>query len=116
MRIMAVLVALGTFAGCDHEPSIAIVAPLPDTSVVAAVELRLEGHDLAETTETKVYLDLQQYSDLITNTLPDECGTCNFVISFAGASIPNGPHNIAVYMYEGEEQVASDSVDLVFAR
>jgi hypothetical protein len=116
MRTMALLVALGAAAGCTDDPSVRIVAPLPDTTVVASVELRMEGHHLQDTTQTKIYLDLQPYSDLIENSLPDECGSCMFTIAFAGASITNGMHEISVYMYEGETQIADDTISLKFQR
>lgn len=109
------LAALGMLAACADEPSVKIIAPLPDTTVVASVELRLTGHDLTNT-QARIYLDLQLYNDLISNTLPSECDDCNFVISFAGASITNGPHTIGVYFFDGEHQVANDAVSLVFAR
>lgn len=106
---------LGT--ACSDEPSVRIIVPLPDTTIVAAVELRMEGHQLTNTTETKVYLDLQHYTgDLIQNTLPEECESCSFVISFGGVSIPNGPHTIAVYFFDGETQLATDAIPVVFAR
>ncbi len=86
--------------------------------VVATVELRMQGHDLSATSSTKVFVDLQRYTDeLINNTLPPECDDCNFVISFGGASITNGAHTIGVSFFDGEEkEIASDAVDLVFAR
>lgn len=116
MRTTALLVAVAALAGCTDEPSVAIIAPLPDTTVVASVELRMHGHRLEDTTQTKIYLDLQPYSDLIENTLPDECGSCMFTIAFAGASISNGVHEISVYMYEGETQIADDTISLKFQR
>jgi hypothetical protein len=116
MRSAALLIALGLLAACgSDEPSVKIIAPLPDTTVVASVELRMEGRALTNA-ETRIYLDLQRYSDLITNTLPSECEDCNFVISFAGNSITNGPHTIGVYFFDGETQLATDAISLVFAR
>jgi hypothetical protein len=115
MRTIALLVALSA-AGCTDEPTVNIVAPLQDTTVVASVELRLHGHRLEDTTQTKVYLDLQPYSDLISNSMPDECESCDFTIAFAGASIPRGMHEISVYFYEGETPVADDTVSLMFQR
>ena len=112
----AFLFAVG-LAACSDEPSAQIYAPLPDTTVVATVELRMKGHELQNTTETKVYLDLEQYTgDLIDNTLPSDCDDCMFVISFGGASITNGPHTIGVYFFDGETQLATDAIPLVFAR
>src|SRR5262245_56493473 len=105
MRTAALVMLLGTLACCNDDPSAKIIAPIPDSTVVAAVELRMEGHDLTNVT-TKIYVDLQHYSDLISNTLPSDCEDCNFVISFAGASITNGPHTIGVYFFAGETQVA----------
>src|SRR5262245_24780903 len=113
MRTAALVVALGTLAACSDDPSVRIIAPLPDTTVVAAVELHLKGHDLTNAV-TKIYLDLQPYSDLITNTLPSECDDCMFTIAFAGALIMNGPHTIGVYFYDGETQIATDAIRLVF--
>jgi hypothetical protein len=104
-------------AACSDEPSARIIAPLPDTMVVATVELRMTGHELTGTTETKIYLDLERYTgDLIDNTLPSECDDCMFVISFGGASIANGPHTIGVDFFAGETRLASDAIPLVFAR
>lgn len=118
MRTDALLLAVGLLlAACDDGPSAQIYAPLPDTTVVATVELRMNGNELSNVTETKIYVDLMQYTgELVDNTLPSECDECMFVISFAGASITNGPHTVAVYFYEGEKQIATDSVPLVFAR
>ena len=116
MRTTALFVALGAVAGCTDDPSVSIVAPLPDTTVVASVELRLHGHRLEDTTQTKIYLDLQPNSDLIENSLPDECGSCMFTIAFAGASITNGMHEISVYFYSGETQIADDTISLKFMR
>jgi hypothetical protein len=115
MRALATLVPIGLLSACSDDPSVKIVAPLPDTTVVASVELRMEGHDLTNA-ETRIFLDLNRYSDLIGNTLPQECEDCMFVISFAGASITNGPHTIGVYMFDGETQLATDAISLVFAR
>jgi hypothetical protein len=116
MRVDACLVAL-VLTACSDEPSARIVVPLPDTTIVASVELRMTGHDLSNTTETKIYVDLQQFTgELIDNSLPAECDDCNFVIGFAGASIPNGPHTVAVYFFAGETQLATDAIPLVFAR
>jgi hypothetical protein len=115
MRIAAVLISLGTLAACDDGPSVRIIAPLPDTTIVAAVELHLEGHALQNAT-TKSYLDLASYSDLITNTLPSDCDDCRFTISFAGASITDGAHTIGVYFFDGEMQIATDAVSVVFQR
>ena len=67
MRTAALLAALGMLAGCGEDPSVKIIAPLPDSTVVAAVELRMTGHDLTNT-QAKIYLDLELYSDLISNT------------------------------------------------
>jgi hypothetical protein len=116
MRTAALVIALCTVTACDDGPSASIIAPLPDTTVVASVELRMTGRELSGAT-TKVYLDLQPYTgDLIENTLPSECDDCNFVIAFGGASIANGPHTIGVYFYDGESQIATDAISLVFAR
>jgi hypothetical protein len=113
----AALIALGLLAACTDDPSATIIAPLPDTTVYASVELRMEGHKLTNTTETKVYVDLVQHTgELIDNSLPDECDNCMFVISFAGSGITNGPHTIAVYFFDGETQIATDAIPLVFAR
>lgn len=85
--------------------------------VVATVELRMVGHALSATTATKVYIDEQQHTgELIDNSLPAECADCNFVISFGGASIANGPHTISVAFFDGETELATDAVSLVFAR
>jgi hypothetical protein len=114
---MRALLALGILTACSDDPEVRIIAPLPDTTVVASVELRMEGHGLSNTTETKIYVDLQQFTgELVDNTLPDECDDCAFVIGFAGASITNGPHTVGVYLFEGENQLASDAIPLVFAR
>jgi hypothetical protein len=115
MRSAALPIALATLAACSDGPSVKIIAPLPDTTVVASVELRLEGHELTNA-ETKIYLDLQPYSDLITNTLPSECDDCAFTISFAGASITNGRHTIGIYLVDGETELATDAISVVFAR
>ena len=116
MRLLLVMGAL-VVAACSDDPSARIIAPLPDTTVVASVELRMEGHGLADTTETKVYVDLMHYTgELIDNTLPDDCEDCAFVISFAGAPIANGPHTIGVYFFAGDKQIATDAIPLVFAR
>jgi hypothetical protein len=117
MRMVAPFIALAAFAGCTDEPSVKIIAPLPDSTIVASVELRMEGRYLSSTTETKIYIDLQQHTgDLVDNTLPDECERCDFVIAFAGNMIPNGEHIIAVYFYAGEETLANDALPVVFAR
>ena len=117
MRTAAILVALWMLVGCSDEPSVRIIAPLPDSTIVASVELRLEGHYLSATTETKIYIDLQHYTgDLVDNTLPDECERCDFVVAFAGNSITNGMHTVAVYFFAGEEQLATDAIPVVFAR
>jgi hypothetical protein len=112
------LIAIGMLSGCSGGPSAQIVVPLPGTTVVATVELRMTGHELSATTATKVYVDLVQVTgELIDNTLPEACDDdCNFVISFAGASITNGPHNLGVTFFDGETQLASDAVSLIFAR
>ena len=115
MRSEAFLALLGMLSACSDDPSAQIIVPLPDTTVVAAVELRMKGHQLTNA-ETRIYLDLNRYSDLIDNTLPSECDDCMFVIQFAGASIPNGPHTIGVYFFDGETQLATDATSLVFAR
>lgn len=115
MRTAALLIAFGASAACSDDPSVRIIAPLPDTTVVAAVELHLKGHELTNV-ETRIYLDLQRYNDLISNTLPSECDDCMFTIAFAGASITNGTHTIGVYFFAGETQVATDALSLVFAR
>ncbi len=115
MRSVVLVIVHGTLAACTEEPSVKIIAPLPDTTVVAAVELRLEGHALTNA-ETRVSLDLQRYSDLISNTLPAECDDCAFVISFAGASIANGPHTFGVSFFDDDTELASDTISLVFAR
>ena len=66
MRAQAFRCALGMLAACSDEPSAQIIAPLPDTTVVATVELRMKGHELTNTTETKVYLDRERYTgDLV---------------------------------------------------
>ena len=114
---MRALLALGILTACSDDPEVRIIAPLPDTTVVASVELRMEGHNLSTTTETKIYVDLQQFTgELVDNTLPDECDDCAFVIGFAGADITNGPHTVGVYLFEGEKQLATDAIPLVFAR
>jgi hypothetical protein len=114
---MRVLLVLGLLAGCSDDPEARIIAPVPDATVVASVELRMEGHQLADTTQTKIYVDLQPYTgELIDNTLPDDCDDCAFVISFAGAPIANGPHTIGAYFFSGDQQIATDAVSLVFAR
>lgn len=111
------LYALCILAACSDEPEVRIIAPLPDSTIVASVELRMEGHMLSSTTETKIYVDLEQFTgELVDNTLPDECDDCAFVIGFAGASITNGPHTVAVYLFDGEKQLATDAIPLVFAR
>ena len=116
MRAEATLGLLCLLGACSDEPSAKIIAPLPDTTVVASVELRMEGHDLTNA-ETRIYLDLERYTgDLIDNTLPQECDDCSFVISFAGATITNGPHTIGVYFFDGETQLATDAISLVFQR
>jgi hypothetical protein len=115
--LLALVLAAPILAACSDDPSATIIAPLPDTNVYASVELRMQGHNLTNTTETKIYVDLVQFTgELIDNTLPPECDDCMFVISFAGAAITNGPHTIAVYFFEGEEQLATDSIPLVFSR
>jgi hypothetical protein len=38
------------------------------------------------------------------------------VIGFAGATITNGPHTIGVYFFDGDTQLATDAISLVFAR
>ena len=115
MRAGVVLCIL--LAACSDDPEVRIIAPLPDTTVVASVELRMEGHRLSDTTETKIYVDLQQFTgELIDNTLPADCDDCAFVIGFAGAAITNGPHTIGVNLFAGEKLLASDAVKLVFAR
>ena len=114
MRTATILVALA-LAACADDPNVRIIAPLPDTPVVAAVELHMQGHDLTSAS-TKIYLDLQPYSDLIANTLPSECDDCNFTIAFAGALIDNGPHTFGIYFYDGETQLATDAIRLVFSR
>ena len=117
MRADCLLIVLGMLAACSDEPSARIIAPLPDTTVYASIELRMEGHKLTTTTETKVYVDLVQYTgELINNTLPAECDDCMFVISFNGPTIANGPHTIGAYFFEGEAQLATDAIPLVFAR
>ena len=116
MRANAVILAVGLFA-CSDGPSAQIIAPVPDTMVVATVELRMTGHDLSATTATKVYIDQQQFTgELIDNSLPAECDDCKFVISFGGASIANGTHTVGVSFFDGEKELASDSVSLIFAR
>ncbi|HUS28672.1 MAG TPA: hypothetical protein VMZ53_09185 [Kofleriaceae bacterium] len=114
------LVAIGGIAGlagCSDGPSARIIVPLPDTTVYASVELRMEGHKLERTTQTKIYVDLTQYTgELIDNSLPSDCDDCNFVIGFAGPTITNGAHTISAHFYDGEVEIASDSVPLVFAR
>lgn len=117
MRANAVVIAIALFA-CTEGPSARIIAPLADTTVVATVELRMTGHDLSATTATKVYVDQEQYTgELIDNTLPDDCDdSCKFVISFAGSSITNGAHTIGVGFFDGEIEIATDAVALVFAR
>jgi len=117
MRVGVLLIALGLVGACDDGPSATIIAPLPDTMVVASVELRMKGHELSDTTETKVYIDLQHYTgELINNTLPSECDDCMFVISFNGPSIANGTHVISAHFYAGENEIASDAISLLFAR
>jgi hypothetical protein len=118
MRTDALLLAVGLLAACDDGPSAQIYAPLPDTTVVATVELRMNGSELSNVTETRIYIDLMQHTgELIDNTLPGECDDeCMFVISFAGANITNGPHTVAAYFYEGAKQIATDAIPLVFAR
>lgn len=116
MRARLLVLALAVVTGCSDDPSAEIIVPLPDTTVVASVELRIHGHRLTGTTETKIYLDLEPYSDLLSNSLPSECGDCEFVVAFAGASISNGEHAVAVFFYEGETELASDTINLVFAR
>jgi hypothetical protein len=115
MRTAAFLVALGTLAACSDDQDVKIIAPLPDTTVVAVVELHMEGHELMNA-ETRIAVDQQPYVDLVSNTLPSECNDCSFVIGFAGASIANGPHTIGVSFFEGETQLATDTVSLVFQR
>lgn len=114
---MRAALLLGVLAACSDDPSARIVAPLPDTKVVASVELRMEGHALGDTTQTKIYVDLQPYTgELVDNSLPADCTDCNFVIGFAGVSISNGPHTVGAYFFAGDKQIASDAVSLVFAR
>ena len=116
MRVAPVLITLA-LAACTDEPSARIIAPLPDTTIYASVELRIEGHKLSNTTETKIYVDLAPFTgELIDNTLPDDCENCSFIIGFAGAAITNGPHTIGVFFFDGEKQIATDAVPLVFAR
>jgi len=116
---MRLLLALGALAvaACSDDPDARIIAPLPDTTVVASIELRMEGHQLSDTSQTKVYVDLEHYTgELIDNTLPADCEDCAFVISFAGAPIANGPHTIGVYFFAGDKQIATDAIPLVFQR
>lgn len=115
MRLL--LLSVLAVAACTDDPNASIIAPLNDTTVVASVELRMEGHNLTDTTQTKIYVDLVQYTgELIDNTLPDECDNCAFVISFAGAPIANGPHTVGAYFFAGDKQIATDAVSLVFQR
>lgn len=117
MRADGILLAVGLLTACTDEPRAQIIAPLPDTMVVATVELRMQGRDLSNITETKVYVDLVQVTgELIDNTLPPECEKCMFVISWAGASITNGKHTIGVYFFENDKQIATDAISLVFNR
>jgi|ERR1043165_8585096 hypothetical protein len=114
---MRLLLAVSVLAACSDDPEARIIVPLPDTTIVASVELRMEGHQLSDTTETKIYIDLQHYTgELIANTLPDDCDDCSFVISFAGAPIANGPHTIGAYFFAGDKQIATDSIPVVFQR
>jgi len=114
---MRAAIALCLLAACSDDPSVRIIAPLPDTTIVASIELRCEGHLLADTTQTKIYVDLQPFTgELVDNSLPTDCDDCNFVVGFAGAAITNGPHTVGLYMFAGEKQIASDAVALVFAR
>ncbi len=62
MRSEAFLALLGMLSACSDDPSAQIIVPLPDTTVVAAVELRMKGHQLTNA-ETRIYLDLNRYSD-----------------------------------------------------
>ena len=118
MRTAAALLTVALFTGCDDGPGADILVPLPDTVVVGTIELRMQGRELTETTETRVYVDRVHHTgELIDNSLPDECDDeCNFVIAFAGASIPNGPHIIGVTFFAGEEQLATDAVSVVISR
>ena len=121
MRTLAICLAFvlaPALAACTDEPEAHIIAPLSDTTVYASVELRMTGHELTGTTQTKVYVDLVQHTgELVNNTLPEQCGEqCSFVISFYGASIPNGSHNVSVYFYADDVQLATDVVPLKFAR
>ena len=117
MRAAAFLIALGTLAACDDGPEARIIVPLPDTTIYASVELRMTGHNLSHTSQTKIYVDLTQFTgEVVDNSLPPECDDCMFVIGFAGASITNGPHTIAAYFFDGDEQLATDAIPLVFAR
>jgi hypothetical protein len=117
MRTPSICLAL-VLAACTDDPEAQIIAPISDTTVYATVELRMRGHLLTETTHTKIYVDRAQHTgELVNNTLPEDCDEeCSFVISFAGASIPNGPHTVAVYFYADDNQLATDVVPLVFAR
>lgn len=115
--MMRAAFAFALLAACSDDPSVRIIAPLPDTTVVASVELRCEGHQLGDTTQTKLYVDLQPYTgELVENSLPASCDDCNFVIGFAGAAITNGKHSVGAYFFAGDKQIASDTVSLVFAR
>ncbi len=121
MRTIAISLAFvlaPALAACTDEPEAHIIAPLSDTTVYASVELRMQGHQLTGTTQTKIYVDLEQHTgELVNNTLPEECDEqCSFVISFYGASIANGSHSVSVYFYADDVQLAADVVPLKFAR
>lgn len=113
MRFAALLVILGA---CTDGPSVQIIVPLDNSTVVASVELRCRGHNLTSAHDTEILLDGQHYSDLIENTLPANCDSCNFVISFAGASITNGTHTIGIDIHDATKPIASDQITLNFQR
>ena len=114
MGVVAVL-ALAV-CGCSSGPAADIIAPLEGSTVSASIELRLEGHELGSTMTTEVLVDGQHYSDLIESTLPANCDSCKFTISFAGASIANGTHRIGVNLIDDNGPIASDQVTLMFLR
>lgn len=103
--------------GCTGNPTLDIISPVAGGQVAGSpVVLTVVGHDLLGFGGVDVSSDGMAVTGRISSSHYGECDRCEFTISFAGATIPNGSHLIEVDLDYDLTVMASDSINLEFAR